>query len=84
MYIIVITPQADRRDIKKNKAGILESPVAGEVLVKSIGVAIVEEVAIVNVVSIVEGGAIAVVSGSGTSGGGEIEASLSDTSKGDD
>ena len=84
MYINVITPQADRRDIKKYRAGILESPVAGEVLVKSIGVAIVEEVAIIDVVSIAEVGSIAVVSGSGPSGRGEIEASLSDTSKGDD
>ena len=84
MYINVIMPQADRRDIKKNRVGILESPVAGEVLVKSTGVAVDEDVAIVDVVSTVEGGAIAVVSGSGLITGGEMEASLSDTSNGDD
>ena len=72
MYINARIPQADRSDIKMNIVVILESLVAGEVLLKS------------GVVATVEVGNIAVVSVSVLIKGVEMDASLSDTSNGAD
>ena len=95
IYIIATTPHADISEIKKNIVVILESPVAGDVLLKSVAVSMVEAVSIAEPVLIVEAvsmiellsmpksGVATVVSVSGGFNG-KPEASRSDTSNGAD